>query len=245
MNQTKSQLSLVEGALEAAQIQLGEIQQQIKQSQRELDQQVGSFSRELSAARHEAQEIHNQKIAVLEAEINDRIQEKLDLIKETGNLKLQVTNLQNDHNQMVQESAGAIAQAQTQLKVLQDAVTHIDGLLRTKSQELEHVTGILSDNMGKLTRIKEKVSETEKVYIERIESLQHTQRELENAVQKATNTLGAYELSMKEVRAGDAAREKDLESRERTLTAQTRALNEERIEFAASKRRFQQTKQLQ
>lgn len=240
-----AQLKEIERASEAGREQLQDIQSQIKMNQRDLDRQVESFSYTLERSRKELQAAHDTKRIELQTDIEICTNELLVLTRQKTEREKDIQLLADTHNTMVQEAAAATVSAQTTLQTYENAILLADKTVKEKKQELIRVVESVQDQNLKLARITGKITETEKIYIDRIETLQVQQTVIEGNIQKSRNALGSYELSMKTIREKDEQHARELETRERTLIAKTRALNEERMELTAAKRRFMQTEQLQ
>jgi chromosome segregation ATPase len=243
--QANQKLEQVEQATLVATEQLVGLQTQIEKHTRDLKSQVASFNQKLSLEMQELQGEHDKVVFALKEDVAD-------LTKTRDTLFDIKTRYERDIEALIHKQDKINSSLNSTIKLHNDRVESLEKSAQmlevkitarhTRLNALEHKVGVYDD---KLTRIKEKVAQTEQGYITRIEILQRREKEAAASCEEILVKLQEYTTTMDHVSEADTAHAEDLKARENDLVRKIRALNEERIEFAAQKRRFEQTKQLQ
>jgi chromosome segregation ATPase len=244
LQQAKLELDQVSAALKDSRQQLAAVQDELRKQTLELEHQVDTFDRGLQLAQDKKQAEFNVAATKLNEKIDQLKKDKAYIEDCITALKSQILALSSEEEQVHQNLLFNTRTHEEKVKSLRLQAENLDALITDKRTRLGELTVKTDDQKAKLVRIEQKVVQTEQGYISRIEILQRRQKEAEDECEQTLVKLQEYTESLGHVSAEEIARQEELETREKDLIAKIRALNEERIDLAAQKRRFEQTKQL-
>lgn len=244
LQQQKLDLQQVTEALRDSRHQLAAIQDEIKKNNDQLELQASQFARTLGVEIDKKKAEHAAALTTLEQDLDKAKQDKAVYEAAVNNLKAQIIALNAEQEQIHQTLKFNTYTHEQKVKQLRVEAQELERKITDQRGIHDGYVQKAADARAKLARIEQKVVQTEQGYISRIEILQQQERDAEAATVATLAKLQEYQSALDQVSERDVKRLAELEQREKTLIAQTRAFNEERIDFAAQKRRFEQTKQL-